>query len=494
MSSTTAPAFTAVAARRTLTGSEPSVPKPSPTIWSKEVREWVSRGFAAATDDDGITHDELTAKIKQIITEYMSNESMYSVDWSILPIPQYFIQQERQQAILGPAYQPNAMYYPTPPPPLSTFREQATVPASKKRKSSELGVDQEPPWRKSNSLLEDRVTYANPTFEDRAEKRSKKRRDETNKATSKYQNDLELRKQRFGLHSPSPSQPPWRSRSETPAPDASSGPVIGTNEDLEKKYFRLTSAPKPEAVRPQRVLENSLKFLKKKWREGASYPYICDQFKSMRQDLTVQHLKNEFTVSVYELHARIALEKGDLGEYNQCQTQLRALYAQGLQGHPTEFLAYRILYFIHTANKTDLNDVLAELTPAEKDDVSVKHALDVRSAIALGNYHKLFRLFIDPPNMSGYIMDRFIDRERVSALAKMGRGYKRALSLRFLAEELAFESVQQCHDWFIAVGAQDLLESKEDGSVWLAADTPTYKLFESARQTTFSKVDIKGQI
>ena len=44
---------------------------------------------------------------------------------------------------------------------------------------------------------------------------------------------------------------------------------------------------------------------------------------------------------VYEHHARVALRHGDLGEFNQCQTVLRALYDEGVVGRETEFVATR---------------------------------------------------------------------------------------------------------------------------------------------------------
>ena len=160
----------------------------------------------------------------------------------------------------------------------------------------------------------------------------------------------------------------------------------------------------------------------------------------MRQDLTVQRIKNEFTVEVYEIHARIALEKGDLGEYNQCQTQLKALYKMGIQGKSIEFKAYRILYFIHTANRTALNDVLADLTAAEKEEEAIKHALDVRSALALGNYHRFFRLYNDTPNMGAYLMDMFVGRERLAALCNICKAY--VLSIPFLHQPLLLTPLQ----------------------------------------------------
>jgi hypothetical protein len=98
------------------------------------------------------------------------------------------------------------------------------------------------------------------------------------------------------------------------------------------------------------------------------------------------------------------------------------LYSQGLPGNPAEFMAYRILYFVHTCNRTALNDILAEITPELRQEECVRHALAVRSAQASGNYHKLLaKLYQGVPNMGAWLMDMFVPRERIAALATICR-------------------------------------------------------------------------
>ena len=380
--------------------------------WPDSVRSYVQRAFAVENSMAGVSRQEMEIRLKQVIAQAVQEGSLYSTQWQDAPLPQQIIMKERQDATAAFANPP----WGNGVTPL-TIREtnnKAHDSTSKKRKSSELdnsqlSQDKIPPWRSPNphNVFENRISYP--------EKRQ--RNEEKSKGLSKSQK----RKQRFDdSSSGSLTHRPLTPNSvHSPTSDVVQGPVIGRSQELEKKYFRLTSAPNPDTVRPLSVLEKAMDFLKRKWRKENNYSYMCDQLKSLRQDLTVQHIKTAFTVSVYELHARIALEKADLGEYNQCQTQLRALYSQQLGGHPEEFKAYRILYFIHTCNRTDMNDVLADLTAAEKQHPAIQHALQTRSALALGNYHRFFQLYLETPNMGAYLMDMFVGRERLVALSNI---------------------------------------------------------------------------
>ena len=75
--------------------------------------------------------------------------------------------------------------------------------------------------------------------------------------------------------------------------------IVGTSQELEKKYLRLTSAPEPHMVRPESVLKRSLNLVIQKWKEKQDYHYTCNQLKAIRQDLTVSIFCELFQMANY---------------------------------------------------------------------------------------------------------------------------------------------------------------------------------------------------
>ncbi|KAF3480794.1 SAC3/GANP domain-containing protein [Arthroderma uncinatum] len=488
-SASTATAYTPVQARRTLTRNSSSQAASTTATemrkrveWPATVRDYVQRSFVPERQIPGITRADMEEKLKQIITGAAETNHLGAIDWKTLPLPQQIIQDERNAALasvtdmlsIGPGGNDK-------PSPKRKSADISTELDTRCQFSVSAATNEPPPWRTGK-------------FHDsESDKRRRLESDGKMASSSKFNNNLESRKRRFETSSSptkfkSPSTySPHDDGSQTPE-----GPVIGRSQALEKRYLRLTAAPNPDNVRPLPVLRKTLDMLKKKWKQENNYGYICDQFKSLRQDLTVQHIKNEFTVLVYEIHARIALEKGDLGEYNQCQTQLQGLYPMKLGGHPMEFKAYRILYFIYTRNRTAINSALSDLTPAEKADPAVSHALEVRSALALGNYHRFFQLYLDTPNMGAYLMDMFVERERLSALACICKAYKPEVNIRFITEELGFESDEQSARFVLDHVAEHLLQERADGVKLLTGKCGL--AFEQAKNDAHRVIDIKGQI
>nr|POE87998.1 thp3 like c2a9.11c [Quercus suber] len=483
--------YTSVDARHSLSRPPPTE---KPSMWSPQVRAYVQRAFEADNMISGVSPTEMHERLRILITAAAEKGELGAVDWSTYPLPQNIIQAEREQAILHGEQ-------------TSVLANIGIGLAQRKRKSYDMDAsetDQQP------VMLSWKTKHNEAPMEDRMNAKSKKQQKKQKQQETKQDNFrgmpietsldvLEKRKQRFGqVISPEPSH----SFAQNTRPEAEQGPLIGTCQDLEKSFFRLTAPPHPRTVRPPEILAKALDRITKHWKANHDYHYAWDQLKAVRQDLVVQHIKSELTVRAYETHARIALEKSDLGEYNQCQTQLRALHRMNLGGNPEEFLAYRILYFIYTCNRANMNDVLADLTPADKQKPGVQHALQVRSALASGNYHKFFRLYDDAPKMGGYLLDLIIDRERLAALAVICKSYKPEISLSFLANEIAFRSEdpedpehgsRQCLDFICRYeGGASLVERKGNDVRFLAGKAGN--IFENARRSAFANVDIKGQI
>lgn len=70
--------------------------------------------------------------------------------------------------------------------------------------------------------------------------------------------------------------------------------------------------------------------------------------------------------------------------------------------------------------------------------------------------------------------------------------FKPELRLRYITEELAFESDVEAVQFIIDHDGQDLLQERQDCIVFLSGKAGT--LFETARAEAFRRVDLKGQI
>ncbi|VDB94216.1 unnamed protein product [Peniophora sp. CBMAI 1063] len=273
--------------------------------------------------------------------------------------------------------------------------------------------------------------------------------------------------------------------------------LVGTSQEVLRPYFRLTSAPQPENVRPLPVLHKTFAELKRKWREPRDvvpYNHITSWFKSLRQDLVVQRIKNEFTVQVYEAHARMALEMEDLPEFNSCLNMLSGLYDMGIAGRRDEFTAYTILMLCYGRNFSALNLHLGRLTQEQKQDPAISQALAIHRAMTLGNYHALFKLYAEVENMGGYIMDHLVDRERLRALLVICKAYKQ-ISVAALHLELGFDSLAEVYAFLVAHGIAFFTNPNDvDENKQFACPTAAAAVARVVDEKFSKKVQMKGRV
>lgn len=128
------------------------------------------------------------------------------------------------------------------------------------------------------------------------------------------------------------------------------GAIKGTCQNLEKPYMRLHYTPHPSEIRPPEVLRKALSLVKQKWVSKPDYAHANEQLMSIQQDCKLQSITGDIACDAFETHIRIALERGELGDFSKCLGPLCELYhhavaeegtATAWSEHAHEFLAYR---------------------------------------------------------------------------------------------------------------------------------------------------------
>ena len=281
--------------------------------------------------------------------------------------------------------------------------------------------------------------------------------------------------------------------------------VVGTCTKLEKRYLRLTSAPDPAQVRPEPVLEKWLGELRRMWSsKEKEWKYIEDQMRAIRQDLTVQNIRGALTSKVYELNSRWALESGDLGQFNQCQTQLKQLHWAGsIQDASVdvkaEFLSYRLLYYYFQNLRVDEQMFLDQLMGLDeyRHHPYVVFALEVRTAATTNNFSKYFRLSRCASDESGgkckgrpashvkFLLSAFEAKQRISALIVLTKAFVTQIAVEWLSGILGFSSSESCVEFLTDHGGILKNESSLDPK-------SSFPVFASSPLLVSSKLKLMG--
>jgi hypothetical protein len=158
-----------------------------------------------------------------------------------------------------------------------------------------------------------------------------------------------------------------------------------------------------------------------------------------------------------------------------------------------------------------MNLFVGRLTPQQKADPSVRHALDVQRALSIGNYHVLFELYDTAPNMGGYIMDHFIARERVKALMVISKAcviflsqsrtrltipnYRYlTISLAHVHSEFAFQTMEETISFLTDHESAHFVDpSKPDSEKQLDCKA-IFKHIPAQYEEKYRKVGIRGAI
>lgn len=277
--------------------------------------------------------------------------------------------------------------------------------------------------------------------------------------------------------------------------------IVGKCTTLEKRYLRLTSEPNPEFVRPLPILNKAFKFIMNRYtRHEVNYTYMCDQLKSIRQDMRVQMIESKFTMKVYQTHARLALENGDLGEFNQCQSRLFILYSKPnlKKTSYSEFVSYLILYFILTENFESITSWRLKLIQEDIQtfqDQRVQRSFQLSQNVLLGDYSNSLSIAKSINGVATNLAAPIIERERLKALMIICQSYNQ-LNIKYMvqlfrfhdqSELITYLKEKQLHSYIV-------VKNPNTDTEFRYLDTKNCKLKMKQIYDNSRKVDIKGQI
>lgn len=280
-----------------------------------------------------------------------------------------------------------------------------------------------------------------------------------------------------------------------------SNKIVGRCQTLEKSYLRLTSEPNPDFVRPANILTKAFKYVMDRYnKKEVNYTYLCDQLKSIRQDMRVQMIETKFTIQVYQAHARVALQNDDLGEFNQCQSRLFILYEMPELKKTCyeEFVSYLILYYIMTEDAASITSWRLKLlkeNPHLYQNERIQKMFDLSQTIIVGDFSKSISIAKSINGVATKLTIPVIERERLRGLMVTCKSYNQ-LDLKYMCQLFRFSNVNALMQYLTSKQLESFVIVKnpntENEITYLDTKQCRFKVKQTYDQSR--RVDIKGQI
>ena len=240
------------------------------------------------------------------------------------------------------------------------------------------------------------------------------------------------------------------------------------------------------------------------------YRFLWDRYRGLRTDITVQHLQDEFSVTLYEQMVRFHI----FAEYELCEEAASAADTEGYNSHlnieqlqkcfaslfhqydvlrekgrpqvnEAEFRCYFLLLTMDTHGKYGVDPAqpkidLSKLCPDVLGAPALKFYLRIQRANAARDYIAFFNLVQGAPYMASCLLHAYFVPVRARALRQLtGKGYRpgEAFPLSDVAEWLMLDTPDEAKDFCHLHGVRQFADA---GRLCIKADASSFSLPDDA--------------
>ena len=273
-----------------------------------------------------------------------------------------------------------------------------------------------------------------------------------------------------------------------------------------KRFARTVDDPHPSDFRTRGALERTMNYLRnlldrEDVRFGLVHKFLWDRYRSVRQDLYIQGITDQFAINIFEEIVRfhVLCEHELCGEdqsvtdmegfnshlnmeqMNKALISLNDMYEKAAEKgeqcpNEPEFRSYHLLSLMsqHGKFKGDQQGFLSMLQSLRqnvRESASIQWVLQLRSAFAFGNFAKFFALIKQAPYLLACLSHIYFPQMRAKCLKIMSEtvapGRPVQLEASWLVRVLLLDSEEEALNLAKLHGFESSLNDRSEASVLL---------------------------